>query len=779
MDPLSVQGDQHTGAAHLYVKETLEALGEAGVETLAVTRLNDPRKPRLQPLSDSVRLVRIELGGPTVEPKQYFWGKETRTLEKIDEVLESRDFRPDLVHSVYWYSGKVGITLAERFRMPHVYTIISLGKVKHQALDMTLNAHDRDREATEQVMFQKSDRIISVCQQEKENLLRLYPEEGVRARKIAVVGRGVDQNLFAPSSMLDGMFPVIDRPPVGDRPYLFFAGRLIPSKGLPFLLTVYEGLLADETIPSPPQLIIAGGTPAEVAESQARALTSPLLKQAHERGDICWLGMVPRKQMPILYSNALLTCLPSIYDPAARVILESMACGTPVLMTNTGYAEEVVMTGVNGYVAPYGDKKLWLSHIKAVLHNTPWADKLAARTRPSVIPYFSLVDFSRRHLAAYRSIWANDDAPLEFSNPGLSSVDEIWPHWDVPGADEPEINPEEVAGWCRSLGLEGELTALPVSQIASSRVFALETDDGTYIIKRPKAKLLFYRMFYPTQAAEGVDYRPARARWQAEQTFAAPPLFQAPVAVHEDLLLILSQKYVQQVLAWDVPMIETFFDRVRQFQEAQTARFAAVLKGWALPPGEVVDWAFFREYDSRLNRLNASFRGGAQWFTPAHAGIELQRLALILASDLFPGAEDLRDRLSRQIRLLLDLRAGADSRAGIAWGGCRPGHVTRQDGRLFGIDAETACFGQPEMDFGQFLWWLMGLRGHPADPQTAAVVLGVLKGMPPEPRAGTLAWIWLTNLYWLWWDIARSRQDRLSHFVSFFSLFDTFLQESC
>ncbi len=771
MDPMSVQGDQHTGAAHLYVKETLEALGDAGIETLAITRLNDPEKPRTQKVSSSVRLVRIQMGEPKIEPKQYFWGKEDLTLQKIDQALLDLDFKPDLIHSIYWYSGKVGIQLSERFSVPHAYTIISLGKVKHQALGLKLKPHDIDREKTEHEMFLKSSVIISVCDQEKAALLRLY--SGVEPHKIVVVGRGVDPALFSPRAMQEALFPTISKP------YLFFAGRLIPSKGLPFLMQVCDRLLQDETLFTMPQLIIAGGTPEEVEESQSRTLTSPGLKKAHQKGLINWLGIVPRKQMPILYSNATLTCLPSIYDPAARVILESMACGTPLIMTETGYAEEVVRSGLNGYVAPYGDEKLWASHIKAVLSNSPWRKKLEARTRTSVIPYFSLTSFKERHLQAYQKVWSNDDHALKFHNPALSSIEAIAPHWDVPEADSPHISIEDIQAWCRTLGLRGDVVELPVQHIASSRIFSLEAPSGTYIIKQPRPKLPFYAMFYPT-AHDGEDaYKKPAARWQTEQAFSKPPLFKKPVAVHEDLLLILSEKYTQKEIDWDALKVQTFFQTVRQFQQEQTSRFKDVIQTWSMPQKAASSWDFFRDYDQRINQLNAHFRGGGLWFTPAHAEIELQRFKLIFKSDLLPLSSGTLTVLERQHQDLLDRLKGLRSPASIIWGGCRTQHAIQSGDRLYGIDAESCCFGQPEIDFAQFLWWWMGLRQDAADEGKMAVMKDVLTSMTDKERTYTLAWIWLTNLCWLWWDLARSRKDRIDSFISFFTTFQTLLNEVC
>jgi len=47
-----------------------------------------------------------------------------------------------------------------------------------------------------------------------------------------------------------------------------------------------------------------------------------------------FLGFVADADLPVLYSAALVTALPSLYEGFGIPVLESMACGTPVLTSN-------------------------------------------------------------------------------------------------------------------------------------------------------------------------------------------------------------------------------------------------------------------------------------------------------------------------------------------------------------------------------------------------------------------------------------------------------------
>jgi len=768
MDPMSIQGDQHTGAAHLYVRESLDTLSKIQAETLAITRLNSLSKPTIEKFSDYVKLVRLQMGIPQVEPKEFFWGKESEVFNGVIDTLNEMDFIPDVVHSVYWYSGKVGLMIAEKYNIPHIYSVVSLGKVKRLSLGTPLSQLDIDREKTEQIIFNKSKVVFSVCEQEKQNLLKLYP--GNEEKKVIVIGRGVDPNLFKPQTSNSGPFCNYDQP------YLLFVGRLIPSKGLPFLMRVYLRLIKEETLLTKPRLLIAGGNPTEVNESKSNCLVDSELVKEYKKGNIRWLGIVPRIKMPALYSKALITCIPSIYDPAARVVLESMACGTPVIMTETGYSNEIVKSGVNGYVAPYGDELLWTEYIRTMIRNPTWSRKLASRTRESVIPFFSMDDFSERQSFGYRMLWSEyDQQPPSFTNKNLTFINEIYPGWEVPSVPQRSITTKNISDWCSSLGFNVKISEMPVSSIASSRIFYAKTDEKSYIVKQPKPKMLFYKMFYPSNPESESEYRSTHSRWFAEQLFSKRPLFREPVALNEKHSLLLFENCNQPNIYFDLDNIKTIFRLVKIFQQNQSERFSYLYSKNDMPSGEFKTWDDFWEYDAKLNRINSYFRGGESWFTPAQAEIELQRCNLALSTGIFPIQVCELKTIIKQNHALLELISNSHSKLTIVWGECRPGHCLRNDEKIIGIDAESCCLGQAEIDFAHFLWWFIDLRNNRDFHDNFEVVTNLLMQMNKREQKYTLAWLWLTNLFWLWWDISRSRKDRICNYLSFFSNFENWL----
>jgi glycosyltransferase involved in cell wall biosynthesis len=143
-----------------------------------------------------------------------------------------------------------------------------------------------------------------------------------------IVPNGIDPSRFHPGGPRR----------LGD--YLLFVGRLVPYKGLEVLLQSLT------RTPDAPPLLIAGDGP-ERAGLQALATRLGV--------DARFLGRVEDADLPPLYRGARLTVLPSLNQQEAFGIclLESMACGTPVVATDLPGVEQVARLG--GRVVPPGD----------------------------------------------------------------------------------------------------------------------------------------------------------------------------------------------------------------------------------------------------------------------------------------------------------------------------------------------------------------------------------------------------------------------------------------
>ena len=165
--------------------------------------------------------------------------------------------------------------------------------------------------------------------------------------ELITIPNGADTTLFAPA---------------GDGPKHAFTivcvARLIERKGQQHLLQAFARLRA--ACAEPMTLIFVGTGD---AEPRLRELASSL-KVAEA---VIFQGFVPREQMPSVYRHADVFVLPSQQEGMSIALLEAMASGLPVIVTDTGGTAELVTRGQNGEIVPWADVPALTSALQSLL----------------------------------------------------------------------------------------------------------------------------------------------------------------------------------------------------------------------------------------------------------------------------------------------------------------------------------------------------------------------------------------------------------------------------
>lgn len=114
-------------------------------------------------------------------------------------------------------------------------------------------------------------------------------------------------------------------------PFVLFVGGITPLKNFGNLLRAYRGI-RDEV---PHHLVAAGFKRWKYSEDLA------LIGKLGLEDRVRFLGFVPDEDLPALYNRAEAFAMPSLYEGFGMPVLEAMACGCPVVTTNTGCSPEV------------------------------------------------------------------------------------------------------------------------------------------------------------------------------------------------------------------------------------------------------------------------------------------------------------------------------------------------------------------------------------------------------------------------------------------------------
>jgi teichuronic acid biosynthesis glycosyltransferase TuaC len=146
-----------------------------------------------------------------------------------------------------------------------------------------------------------------------------------------VLRNGVDLALFAPQDRaaarqelgLDAAGPVV-----------LSVGWLAPPKGLDLVIRATAAL--------PDMILII------VGEGPEKAALQRLARDLHLGERVRFLGTMPQQQLPTVYNAADALVLASAREGFPNVVLEALACGTPVVATAVGGMPEIVRVPAAG-----------------------------------------------------------------------------------------------------------------------------------------------------------------------------------------------------------------------------------------------------------------------------------------------------------------------------------------------------------------------------------------------------------------------------------------------
>jgi teichuronic acid biosynthesis glycosyltransferase TuaC len=229
--------------------------------------------------------------------------------------------RFDAIDAHYIYPDGVAATwLGRHFGLPVVMTA--------RGTDVNLIPRYRIPRRLIQNAIRDAAAVIAVSAALREVLLEL----GAPAGKLTVLRNGVDTAVFHPPANR-----IAVRAALGlTRPTLLSVGGLIERKGHHRTI---EAMLALPEF----DLLIAG-------EGPERNRLATLITRHHLADRVRLLGACPHHQLPNLYGAADASILASSREGWANVLLESMACGTPVIAANIWGNPEVVRTAEAGII---------------------------------------------------------------------------------------------------------------------------------------------------------------------------------------------------------------------------------------------------------------------------------------------------------------------------------------------------------------------------------------------------------------------------------------------
>jgi len=176
-------------------------------------------------------------------------------------------------------------------------------------------------------------RIITASSSAKHEILNAY---GIAAEHVHVVPHGVDRSIFHPTPATPGS--LVDRLRAAETPYVLFVASLHPRKNLAAVRSAVSAIAA---LGLPHILVIAASPSPDRADSSALE-RSAFSELPGAPGRLIRVVEPSDHELAQLMSGAAVMSQPSLAEGFGLTVLEAMACGAPLVVSNRGSLPEVV-----------------------------------------------------------------------------------------------------------------------------------------------------------------------------------------------------------------------------------------------------------------------------------------------------------------------------------------------------------------------------------------------------------------------------------------------------
>lgn len=394
--PLAAPGSPSTGGMQVYVRELSRALGALGHQVDVFTRRTSSDVSTIVEDFPGVRVIHLSAGPAEPVTKSELSEYVQEFTSAIERFQRSSGESYDVIHSHYWLSGRAGIGLANRWGVPHVTMFHTLGEIKNRA---RIGERESDlRLGWERVILGEVDRVIVASPHERQQLIRFFD---VPAERITIVPCGVDLGLFQPIDRAEARREL----GITEKWSVLFVGRLEPLKGIDILMRAVAGAEERNHIAV---LLVGGSSDGHSGEAERlKRLAAELGIADHVR----FIGPMSQERLPLFYSAADVTIVPSYYESFGLVAVESMACGTPVIASRVGGLSSTIRDGETGYLIPWRCPEAFLERLELLLGNDALRKDFGTAAMASV-ERFRWSNIAVQITAAYASLEQSEDTLL-------------------------------------------------------------------------------------------------------------------------------------------------------------------------------------------------------------------------------------------------------------------------------------------------------------------------------------------------------------------------------
>jgi glycosyltransferase involved in cell wall biosynthesis len=264
--------------------------------------------------------------------------------------------------------------------IPSVVTVHDLAFIRFPETFRSYNRTYLD--IATRLSVRRAQRILAVSEHTRREVVGLL---GVPAERVVVTPNAARAHFRLPDPQrLEAFRRAHDLP----ERFILYVGTLEPRKNLTTLLEAYAEVSQLHDLP----LLIGGGKGWLYQPVFAR------LEELDLRDRVRFIGYIEEEELPLWYAAATVFVFPSIYEGFGMPPLEAMACGTPVICSDSSSLPEVVADA--GVLVPPRDAAAWSAAIDQVLRDADLRADLRERGLRRAA-HFTWRNSAEQTLAAY------------------------------------------------------------------------------------------------------------------------------------------------------------------------------------------------------------------------------------------------------------------------------------------------------------------------------------------------------------------------------------------
>lgn len=328
-------------------------------------------------------------------------------LNSVVNVVE--DFKPDIIHVQHislllWAANFIKSLYGINFVVTTHGTCIIAAKANKNYVSLSQDALRRAR------------RIIAVSKDNKKEMLSVFGNEF--AKKTSTITSGIKLENFPAEKQIK----IINKKySLEGKKVILFVGKLTNLKGTEYLIMAAKEIKGDI-------YIIGDGPEKKNLEDLIRELS---LDNVHLLG---YMGDDKREELTEFYYRADVFVAPSVTEEAlGLVILEAMACYTPVIATRKGGIPSIIKDGFNGFLIRSKNSKQIAEYCNKIIHDDQLRKKMKMNARSVVEEKFNWMKTVDKYIRIYRRAYSetsnhakkNEKSSDQNNNQGGNQIETI------------------------------------------------------------------------------------------------------------------------------------------------------------------------------------------------------------------------------------------------------------------------------------------------------------------------------------------------------------------